>query len=210
MLVCRLKCLNEGAAIHHFQNGDLLGTKKIRSHENYKPREYRGKSNEANQHPGGTSEEPSFPVECGLTVSADLVLVSTEKKRTGRKPNVEDLGLEHLKVETTPIHPSRRMFAVQSKLFSNRKKHFHYTEGQHAFGVGGGFTAAELGGVGEEFYSSWAAFSAPKPTAMQELFPLTLTGLFQKLRCGEALQKQPGRGGTPVFEGFQSYRIVLC
>jgi pyruvate/2-oxoglutarate dehydrogenase complex dihydrolipoamide dehydrogenase (E3) component len=50
------------------------------------------------QHPGGTSEEPSFPVEGGLTVSADLVLVAT-----GRKPNVEDLGLEHLKVETTPF-----------------------------------------------------------------------------------------------------------
>jgi len=50
------------------------------------------------QHPGGTSEEPSFPVEGGLAVSADLVLVAT-----GRKPNVEDLGLEHLKVETTPF-----------------------------------------------------------------------------------------------------------
>jgi dihydrolipoamide dehydrogenase len=50
------------------------------------------------QHPGGTSEEPSFPVEGGLSVSADLILVAT-----GRKPNVEDLGLESLKVETTPF-----------------------------------------------------------------------------------------------------------
>jgi dihydrolipoamide dehydrogenase len=50
------------------------------------------------QHPGGTSEEPSFPVEGGLTVSADLVLVAT-----GRKPNVENLGLENLKVENTPF-----------------------------------------------------------------------------------------------------------
>ena len=50
------------------------------------------------QHPGGTSEEPSFPVEGGLSVSADLVLVAT-----GRKPNVEDLGLENLKVQTTPF-----------------------------------------------------------------------------------------------------------
>ena len=50
------------------------------------------------QHPGGTREEPSFPVEGGLTVSADLVLVAT-----GRKPNVEDLGLEHLNVETAPF-----------------------------------------------------------------------------------------------------------
>ena len=50
------------------------------------------------QHPGGTSEEPSFPVEGGLSVSADLVLIAT-----GRKPNVEDLGLENLKVQTTPF-----------------------------------------------------------------------------------------------------------
>ncbi len=50
------------------------------------------------QHPGGTSEEPSFPVAGGLSVSADLVLVAT-----GRKPNVENLGLENLKVQTTPF-----------------------------------------------------------------------------------------------------------
>jgi hypothetical protein len=67
-----------------------------------------------------------------------------------------------------------------------------------------------LPGFGEEFHSSWAAFIAPKMPTMQEFFPLTLTGLFQKLRCGEALQKHPGRGCTPVFEGFQSCRIILC
>jgi dihydrolipoamide dehydrogenase len=50
------------------------------------------------QHPGGTSEEPSFPVEGGLSVSADLILVAT-----GRKANVEDLGLESLKIETIPF-----------------------------------------------------------------------------------------------------------
>ena len=50
------------------------------------------------QHPAGTSEEPSFAVECGLTVSADLVLVAT-----GRKPNVENLGSGELKVENTPF-----------------------------------------------------------------------------------------------------------
>jgi pyruvate/2-oxoglutarate dehydrogenase complex dihydrolipoamide dehydrogenase (E3) component len=50
------------------------------------------------QHPGGTREEPSFPVEGGLSASADLILVAT-----GRKANVEDLGLESLKVETTPF-----------------------------------------------------------------------------------------------------------
>lgn len=50
------------------------------------------------QHPGGTNEEPSFPVGGGLSVSADLVLVAI-----GRKPNVEDLGLENLKVQTTPF-----------------------------------------------------------------------------------------------------------
>jgi pyruvate/2-oxoglutarate dehydrogenase complex dihydrolipoamide dehydrogenase (E3) component len=50
------------------------------------------------EHPGGTREEPSFPVEGGLSVSADLVLAAT-----GRKPNVEDLGLEGLRIETTPF-----------------------------------------------------------------------------------------------------------
>jgi pyruvate/2-oxoglutarate dehydrogenase complex dihydrolipoamide dehydrogenase (E3) component len=50
------------------------------------------------QHPGGTSEEPSFSIEGGLTVSGDLVLVAT-----GRKPNVEGLGLDRAKVITDPF-----------------------------------------------------------------------------------------------------------
>jgi pyruvate/2-oxoglutarate dehydrogenase complex dihydrolipoamide dehydrogenase (E3) component len=47
------------------------------------------------QYPGGTAEEPPFPVEGGLSVSADVVLIAT-----GRKLNVGDLGLEQLKVES--------------------------------------------------------------------------------------------------------------
>ncbi|HEY2122395.1 MAG TPA: FAD-dependent oxidoreductase, partial [Chthoniobacterales bacterium] len=50
------------------------------------------------QHPGGTSEEPSFPVEGGVRVSGDLVLVAS-----GRKPNVEGLGLDRVKVITDPF-----------------------------------------------------------------------------------------------------------
>lgn len=49
-------------------------------------------------HPGGTSEEPSFVIAGGLSISSDLVLVAT-----GRIPNVENLGLEHLGIAAAPF-----------------------------------------------------------------------------------------------------------
>lgn len=39
------------------------------------------------EHPGGTSEEPSFAIAGGLNISSDLALVAT-----GRKPNIEISG----------------------------------------------------------------------------------------------------------------------
>jgi dihydrolipoamide dehydrogenase len=46
------------------------------------------------QHPSGTREEPAFALGGGLSVSADLVLVTT-----GRKPNIEGLELHSLGVD---------------------------------------------------------------------------------------------------------------
>jgi dihydrolipoamide dehydrogenase len=48
--------------------------------------------------PGELSEEPKLVLETGTGVSPDLVLVAT-----GRKPNVESLGLEDLGLETNPF-----------------------------------------------------------------------------------------------------------
>jgi hypothetical protein len=78
-------------------------------------------------------------------------------------------------------------FAVFRKLILQSKKHFNQAQGEHAFGINGRFTATELGGLCEEFHSSWTAFVTPKLAAMQELFPLTLACLLQKLGCWEAL-----------------------
>src|ERR1700730_3367888 len=50
-------------------------------------------------------------------------------------------------------------FAVFRKLILHSKKHFNQAQGEHAFGVSGRFAATELGGICEEFHSSWAAFS---------------------------------------------------
>ena len=50
------------------------------------------------QHPSGTREEPSFALGGGLSVSADLVLVTI-----GRLPNVEGLQLQPLGVDATPF-----------------------------------------------------------------------------------------------------------
>jgi pyruvate/2-oxoglutarate dehydrogenase complex dihydrolipoamide dehydrogenase (E3) component len=50
------------------------------------------------QHPSGTGEEPSFALGGGLSVSADLVLVTI-----GRIPNIEGLGLRSLGVEAAPF-----------------------------------------------------------------------------------------------------------
>ena len=46
------------------------------------------------QHPGGTREEPSFALGGGLSVSADLVLVTI-----GRIPNIEGLELQSLGID---------------------------------------------------------------------------------------------------------------
>jgi pyruvate/2-oxoglutarate dehydrogenase complex dihydrolipoamide dehydrogenase (E3) component len=50
------------------------------------------------KNPGGTREEPSFALGGGLTVSADLVLVTI-----GRIPNIEGLELQSLGVEVAPF-----------------------------------------------------------------------------------------------------------
>jgi dihydrolipoamide dehydrogenase len=50
------------------------------------------------RHPGGTREEPSFTIEGQLNISSDLVLVAT-----GRRPNIENLGLEHLGIAAAPF-----------------------------------------------------------------------------------------------------------
>jgi len=50
------------------------------------------------EHPSGTREEPSFALGGGLTVSADLVLVTI-----GRIPNIEGLELQSLGVEVAPF-----------------------------------------------------------------------------------------------------------
>ena len=42
-------------------------------------------------HPGGTRAEPSFTIEGQLSISPDVVLAAT-----GRRPNIESLGLENL------------------------------------------------------------------------------------------------------------------
>jgi dihydrolipoamide dehydrogenase len=47
---------------------------------------------------GEPFEEPTLVLENGTRISPDLVLVTT-----GRKPNIEDLGLEDLNIETTPF-----------------------------------------------------------------------------------------------------------
>jgi pyruvate/2-oxoglutarate dehydrogenase complex dihydrolipoamide dehydrogenase (E3) component len=50
------------------------------------------------QHPSGTREEPSFALGGGLSVSADLVLVTT-----GRKPNIGGLELHSLGIDAVPF-----------------------------------------------------------------------------------------------------------
>jgi pyruvate/2-oxoglutarate dehydrogenase complex dihydrolipoamide dehydrogenase (E3) component len=50
------------------------------------------------KHPGGTREEPSFVLGGGLSVSADLVLVTI-----GRIPNIEGLELQSLGVDAAPF-----------------------------------------------------------------------------------------------------------
>ena len=49
-------------------------------------------------HLGGTREEPSFTIEGQLNILSDLVLVAT-----GRRPNVENLGLDHLGIASAPF-----------------------------------------------------------------------------------------------------------
>ena len=48
--------------------------------------------------PGELLEESELTLKAGTRISPDLVLVAT-----GRRPNVEDLGLEHLGIETNPF-----------------------------------------------------------------------------------------------------------
>jgi dihydrolipoamide dehydrogenase len=48
--------------------------------------------------PGELLEEPELILKTGTRISPDLVLVAT-----GRRPNIEDLGLEHFGVETNPF-----------------------------------------------------------------------------------------------------------
>jgi pyruvate/2-oxoglutarate dehydrogenase complex dihydrolipoamide dehydrogenase (E3) component len=50
------------------------------------------------EHPAGTSDEPSFSVAGGLTISSDLVLVAT-----GRQPNIENLGFEKVGIAADPF-----------------------------------------------------------------------------------------------------------
>ena len=49
-----------------------------------------------------TSEQPTFMLGDGTRITPDLVLAAT-----GRKPNVEDLGLEKMDIVATPFITSR-------------------------------------------------------------------------------------------------------
>jgi len=50
------------------------------------------------EHPGGTSEEPSFALAGGVNISSDLVFAAI-----GRQPNIENLGLEQLGIAADPF-----------------------------------------------------------------------------------------------------------
>jgi len=50
------------------------------------------------RHSQGSAEEPSFSLKGGLSLSADMVLVTT-----GRKPNIEGLELHSLGIEASPF-----------------------------------------------------------------------------------------------------------
>ena len=64
--------------------------------------------------PGELLEEPELTVKAGTRITPDLVLVAT-----GRKPNVEDLGLENLGIETNPFIPvNDRLQTHCSNLFA--------------------------------------------------------------------------------------------
>jgi pyruvate/2-oxoglutarate dehydrogenase complex dihydrolipoamide dehydrogenase (E3) component len=49
-------------------------------------------------HPGGTNAEPSFTIEGQSSISPDVVLAAT-----GRRPNIENLGLENLGIAADPF-----------------------------------------------------------------------------------------------------------
>src|SRR5258707_11591661 len=92
--------------------------------------------------------------------------------------------------------------AIKCQLLFEGKEHLHLAQGQEALGSGGGWGTRKFGGLSEDLHPSRPQLITPESAAVQELLPLSLAGLSQKLRASKALQKHPGRNASPILKGL--------
>ena len=99
--------------------------------------------------------------------------------------------------------------AVDAELFFERKEDADQRERQAAFGIGHGHAAAQFGGMSKELQPKRAALGAPEVPAVEEFFPLSFTGSFQKLGGRKPLDKPPCTERAPVLKSFQRCGVIL-
>jgi hypothetical protein len=76
---------------------------------------------------------------------------------------------------------------IEAQLLFDRKKHLYQTQGQEALGFDSGCGARKFGSASEDLHASRPLVATPQPAAVQEVLPLSLAGLSQRLGSRKAL-----------------------
>src|SRR5262245_58636932 len=92
--------------------------------------------------------------------------------------------------------------SIEAKLLLDRKKHLYQTQSQEALGFHNWCGASKFGRVSEDLHPSRPLVATPEPTAVQEVLPLALAGLHQRLGSRRALQKHPGRDTGSILKSL--------